>query len=258
METHQNREEAHILEVGSRKTSSFKIAEIRRTPRQRRARETVRAILAAAAEVMAGEGIGRATTNRIAARAGVSIGSLYQYFANKEAILAQLLREHHEDVHGRVEEVRRRLADPGCPLADTIAFVFAEIVALHRRKPALYRLMAQEAMLAEARSAGRETGRGTGSGTGHGDDLTRVLVEALSRRPEISGRDARVSAHIALETIEALARWLVHGVPNALDRDVCAREAVRLVCGYLGIAPATAGKASATAPLQPEDRDTGD
>jgi len=66
----------------------------RKTPRQERSRLTVDAILMAAAHILKTEGPERATTNRIAEKAGVSIGSLYQYFPNKEAIVA-LLRERH-------------------------------------------------------------------------------------------------------------------------------------------------------------------
>lgn len=61
----------------------------RKQPQQRRSRATVDKILAAAAQVLAEEGDG-ATTDRIAARAGVSIGSLYQYFPNKDALLLEL------------------------------------------------------------------------------------------------------------------------------------------------------------------------
>lgn len=59
----------------------------RRRPRQDRSRQTVDALLTAAAEIFDAHGYDGATTERIAARAGVSIGSLYQYFAGKEALL---------------------------------------------------------------------------------------------------------------------------------------------------------------------------
>ncbi|MBZ9847020.1 TetR family transcriptional regulator [Mesorhizobium sp. CA14] len=62
----------------------------RKQPKQARATELVAAILAAAAQVLAAEGAQRFTTTRVAERAGVSVGSLYQYFPNKAALLFRL------------------------------------------------------------------------------------------------------------------------------------------------------------------------
>ena len=62
----------------------------RKVPKQSRAKATVDAIVTAAAQVLAGEGFVKTNTNRIARVAGVSIGSLYQYFPNKDALLAAL------------------------------------------------------------------------------------------------------------------------------------------------------------------------
>ena len=65
----------------------------RKQPRQARSNELVRAILQAAVQVLAEEGAQRFTTARVAEKAGVSIGSLYQYFPNKAAILFRLQRD---------------------------------------------------------------------------------------------------------------------------------------------------------------------
>src|SRR5687767_7578077 len=68
--------------------------EARKLPEQARSRETVDAILAATAKLCVRDGVDKASTNRIAETAGVSIGSLYQYFPSKEAVLAALLDRH--------------------------------------------------------------------------------------------------------------------------------------------------------------------
>ena len=68
----------------------------RRIPRQQRAAETVAAILEGAAQVLEAGGLAAFTTNAVAERAGVSIGTLYQYFADKKAILLALLQQEVE------------------------------------------------------------------------------------------------------------------------------------------------------------------
>src|SRR5271165_1676775 len=66
----------------------------RKLPSQPRSEETVEAILQAAAQVFERHGYAAGTTNRIAERAGVSIGTVYQYFPNKDAILVALALQH--------------------------------------------------------------------------------------------------------------------------------------------------------------------
>jgi AcrR family transcriptional regulator len=85
---------------------------LRKAPRQVRSGETFEAILAAAAHILASEGAQRFTTNRVAKRAGVSIGSLYQYFPNKQAIARALV----ERDLARAARLRPALLDdPGQP-----------------------------------------------------------------------------------------------------------------------------------------------
>ena len=69
---------------------------MRKAPRQQRSRATVDVIVEAAARVLGRRGWARFTTNEIAAVAGVSVGSLYQYFPNKLAI-AEAIRQRHLD-----------------------------------------------------------------------------------------------------------------------------------------------------------------
>ena len=70
----------------------------RKTPVQERSRDTVEAILAATARVLVKEGYEGASTNRIAVAAGVSIGSLYQYFPSKEAVVAAAIERHTQEL----------------------------------------------------------------------------------------------------------------------------------------------------------------
>ena len=71
----------------------------RKRPRQARSKATVDTILAATARVLVKQGFDGLTTNAVAEAAGVSIGSLYQYFPNKEALVAALIERHVEEMN---------------------------------------------------------------------------------------------------------------------------------------------------------------
>lgn len=75
----------------------------RRAPAQRRAKATVEAVLDAVSRILRKEGVAAVTTNRIAAIAGVSIGSVYQYFADKRAIFLALRERHAEEMTRLIE-----------------------------------------------------------------------------------------------------------------------------------------------------------
>lgn len=94
----------------------------------------------AAAQVFSREGIS-ATTNRIAERAGVSIGTLYQYFPNKEMLLHALAERHVRDADARLTEVfdRLRLDTPG--FDETMRTMLGAVVDLHGDRPRLHAVM---------------------------------------------------------------------------------------------------------------------
>lgn len=117
----------------------------RKQPRQERSRETVEALLEAAAQVFERHGYAAGTTNRIAARAGVSIGSLYQYFPNKDALLLALVQRHVDEGAARMGPLLAELADDPPPLRDALQSLVAGLVALHAGRPALHRVLFEEA-----------------------------------------------------------------------------------------------------------------
>ncbi|TFV55043.1 TetR/AcrR family transcriptional regulator [Mycobacterium sp. PS03-16] len=112
----------------------------RRRPRQLRSRETVDVVLTAAAQMFDREGLAT-TTNRIAERAGVSIGSLYQYFPNKQALLYALAERHIRQARARLDAVFARLLAEEPPFEDTMRAILTEVVALHSDRPGLHRVM---------------------------------------------------------------------------------------------------------------------
>lgn len=130
---------------------------VRKTPKQARSADLVATILEAALQVLETEGVARFTTARVAERAGVSIGSLYQYFPNKAAILFRLQSEEWRQTTDLFSGI---LEDTGTPPLDRLralvhAFILSECEeaevrgALHDAAP-LYR-DAPEAKAARAK-----------------------------------------------------------------------------------------------------------
>src|SRR5260370_40812254 len=88
----------------------------RKSASQKRSRVTVETLLDATARVLTRHGYDRASTNRIAATAGVSVGSLYQYFPNKEALVAALVARPNREM---LPLLRGALSEMGSPQLST-------------------------------------------------------------------------------------------------------------------------------------------
>ncbi len=110
----------------------------RRLAKQDRARETVEAVVEASARVLVREGYGRATTNRIAEAAGVSVGTVYQYFRDKDEIFDALLDRESKRV---VEALLAVPPDPATPLEDALRGMLMLAVTLQPHGPELYRYL---------------------------------------------------------------------------------------------------------------------
>lgn len=196
----------------------------RKTPRQDRARETVGAILMAAAEMFANQGYPGATTNKIAERAGVSIGSLYQYFPNKDAILAGLMEQHLKGVRSVIEQSLAELEDPSTGIEQGIRSLFVRLTELHGADPTLTKALSEQVShlppLEQFHRKGEET-------------YTLRVEQVLAARPEVRSGDHFLMAHIVVQISERLTRWMVHDAPHSLDSQAAIDEAVRLVTRYL-------------------------
>ena len=112
---------------------------MRKEPRQARAQVTVEAILEAAARILDRQGWARFTTNAVAEEAGVSIGSLYQYFPNKLALIEAILRRHFDDVLSAL-----RFADEHTSRIERIEGLVSGMIAAHSVHPSLHRVLLED------------------------------------------------------------------------------------------------------------------
>ncbi len=191
-------------------------AEPRKRPRQQRSQETVDRILDAAARIFDARGYA-ATTNHVADAAGVSVGSLYQYFPNKDALLVGLAERHVDEALEMLGLVARELRDAPGPL-DAVCRTFVRAAVELNDADRLHRLL-WEAPRTSALNARL-------------DRLTTWLVDELAWHLERSGLDAEAARRRAAVVVPAVDA-AVHTVD--LDGDVLVDELTRLVVAYAGV-----------------------
>ena len=196
----------------------------RKQPRQRRAHETRARILAAARTVFEEHGHAHGTTNRIAAAAGLSVGSLYQYFPNKDAILVELVDAHIEAGTAAVLGALPPGDWDAVPLAEVIGPVVTAMVALHADGRELHRVLFEEAprppeQLARLRGLER--------------DLTAVLADRLAAHPEVTAPDPALAARLTIDAIELLVHRIATDATSGIADADLAAEITRLVVAYL-------------------------
>jgi AcrR family transcriptional regulator len=196
----------------------------RKQPRQERARATVEAVLHAAAELLSSNGYADVSTNGIARRAGISIGSLYQYFPNKDAIVVALFERHLQGVEAVVADSLEALRDPAVPIRRGIRRLLESLAALHDANP----------MLADAADP-----HGPGAHASHAQLQKREerfrteLGALLGSRPDIRRGDHQLMAALLVEIVEALSRSLMHGGAKGFTRDAAFTEATEAICRYV-------------------------
>lgn len=193
----------------------------RRRPRQLRAQHTVEAVLDAVARVLKREGISGVTTNRIAQVAGVSIGSVYQYFPDKHAIFLAL-RERHSDAMARLFETKL-LAHAGAPLDTLLTELLDAMIEAHALDPALHDLLLSQ--VPHASAADRDVGQRM---------HTALRLALAARVHEFSGHLAVDNvAFVLAQLLESLAHAVVLRRPATLSLTAGKAEALRAVLGYL-------------------------
>ena len=195
----------------------------RKRPSQGRSRVTVEAILDAAAQVLEEHGYAGGTTNRIAERAGVSIGSLYEYFPNKDAVVVALAERELEAERNELLELLT--AAPAKERLASLLRRFVEtVVDFHAKRPALHRILFEEAAHPpEAHACVLRF-----------EESLAHAFEATLQRCHVAVRDPDVTAHLVVQTTESLAhRFVLRGI-HELDQAAFVDEVTELLARYLG------------------------
>lgn len=186
------------------------VAAMRKRPRQARSQATVAAIIQAGAQLLGEKGWAGFTTNEVAAVAGVSIGSLYQYFPNKLALVDAIRQRHFDEVLAVLD----RAADGGTPAEALVD----GMIAVHSANAALHRVLLD-----------------LPDPDGSGAAWRAFQAEYLRRYEAVvalgGGRDG-----IVAQVLSSAIEGVIH---NAARRGVLKspevrRELTRLVLGYLG------------------------
>jgi AcrR family transcriptional regulator len=183
--------------------------------KQNRSKHTIQTILSAASQVLIEHGYEKATTNRIAERAGYSVGTLYQYFSNKEDVYAVLVGQ----------ELRKLAATTNdCPiqgnLRETLREWLSRILAGFGRDPLL--IQALETLLVEQFKAQRQ---------GAYEELVASVVKLLeAHRDEIVVEDLQVAARVIVGATAGMANASDVVLLESLDLEV---HILRLQYAYL-------------------------
>lgn len=196
----------------------------RKLPLQARSRATVDAILSAAAQVFTTHGYAAGTTNRIADRAGVSIGSLYEYFPNKDALLVAILEAHVREGEAILQKTTDELRTAGGKLRSMVERLVAAMVELHTRDPELHRVLFEETPMPPRVRRMRAESE---------DRVTAMFERELKRSREFARRDSALAARIVVQTVEALIHNLVLHDTRAVGVQSQVDEIVALVVAYL-------------------------
>lgn len=196
--------------------------DVRKQPAQQRSRALVDALLEATARVLAAEGLEALTTTRVAEVAGVSVGSLYQYFPSKEALVAALIQDRVERDEERIKA--RCLTLAGAPLEEVLRALAELVVAPFREAPELYREMVSAMSAVERERAVEAT-----------VDRCTALTGALlaPHRDRLAVRDVELAGYLAATAAVAVVRDAARRRPELLAGEALAEELYTMLSRYL-------------------------
>jgi AcrR family transcriptional regulator len=211
---------AHISRERAAMKTANKRRPRRRKPRQRRARQTVEAILDAVIRILKRKGFHAITTNHIAEVAGVSIGSVYQYFPDKQAIFVAIHGRHLNEIDRLIHTTLVEHA--ASSLNDLVRGIVDAMIDAHTDDPELYELLSTEV-------PHRADGTRDFSVRFHGP----FRLAIASRVRKLKGRELDKTVFIVTHMVESLCHGAVLRRPTGLSLAEAKDEVVRALLSYL-------------------------
>jgi AcrR family transcriptional regulator len=194
----------------------------RKEPSQTRSKETVEVLLAATARVLQRDGYDRASTNRIAAEAGVSIGSLYQYFPGKEALVAALIEREVDAQYRVVADKLGEVMDAPLPMA--VRKLVEAVIGAHRHHPKLHKVLTEEVPRVGALRRIVEIEA----------KLSELMRAGLQvRRREIRPENLDLAAFVLVHAVDGVVHGAVNYAPERIDDGELVDELTELLVNYL-------------------------
>lgn len=194
----------------------------RNTPRQPRSRATVEAILDATIRILEQESWDAVGTTRVAEVAGVSVGTLYQYFSCREEVLNALQDREFERATTMMERV---LEDPGVSNVAVARSVIVELLRLYRAAPGLHRVLAVEGLrIVPAERVQAFDARIISA-------IKGFLTFAGSK---IRRRNLDAAAFVVYQSVRAAMLAYLLEQPPAVNDEILTEELTDLVLRYLG------------------------
>ncbi len=199
-----------------------KTNQARKKPKQLRSQQTVTDILDACEKVLAQEGYEKTSTNKVAQKAGVSIGSLYQYYPNKEALIAALIDRELQLDRELIQKVLVETEEQG--IEDFLKVLIQSFITSFLKKAKLRKEMIQEVPRVGKMGRLNEIKK----------DLSKVLLKRLHKHEdEMRKKDFPLAVFILVNSVEAAIYAAIFQYGKKLDQEMLTAEITEVVLRYL-------------------------
>ena len=194
----------------------------RKKPTQERSQKTWEIVLEAAAQVFPKYGYEKTSTNLIAERAGLSVGTIYEYFPNKDVLLSEL-QSHWNDTCWEYV-VNLPAQDPNLPLEESVRLMFQKWIGIFQLNPTLY-----AALLHELPTRGNKWK----ADARINERVQFVAAELEQHRDRFRNSNIALSCEILIRGVQAYLDHLVVVDPDRLNSNELIDDLTDQFCGFL-------------------------